>query len=72
MDRSEGAFMSQDKFEALIAQGFAPDRPLEQGDFRWQDDGDGPFIAAWRSAQPCPFPELVRETPLAPEAGAAP
>lgn len=46
----------------LVALGFAPMR-----DFDLQDDSDGHgvYIRRWLSAQPCPFPELIRE-PAAP------
>lgn len=36
--------------------------PESRADAFVQDDGDGsgPFIAIWRSEQPCPFPHLLR------------
>lgn len=42
----------------LMALGFVP-----LVDFIVQDDSDGrgAYIRQWLSAQPCPFPELIRE-----------
>lgn len=55
--------------QQLIDLGFTPSFPGGNGDFVLQDDGDGDgdgdgrgaYIREWRSNQPCPFPELVRE-----------
>ena len=50
--------------EQLEAQGFVSAHPITgSGDFVLQDDSDvrGPYIREWRSAKPCPFPELLRE-----------
>jgi hypothetical protein len=44
--------------------GFTPVHPItDEGDFVLQDDSDGhgPYIREWRSEEPCPFPELLRE-----------
>lgn len=43
--------------QQLIDLGFTP-----FDDFLCQDDGDGrgAYISEWISAQPCPFPELIR------------
>lgn len=51
-------------YQTLIDLGFRQDSPGDaDGDFLLQDDSDGagPYIKVWRSAQPCPFPELLRE-----------
>lgn len=47
----------------LSALGFSAGTPQEPGDFVLQDDsdGNGPYIREWLSAEPCPFPELIRE-----------
>lgn len=55
--------------DELIARGFHASTPLQPGDFVLQDDsdGEGPYIREWLSAQPCPFPELIREPHNTPE-----
>lgn len=47
----------------LTALGFVPDE-----DFICRDDADGnaDYIWRWLSAEPCPFPEAIRE-PIEPE-----
>jgi len=42
---------------------FAASFSLQGGDFVLQDDSDGSglYIREWLSAQPCPFPDLLRE-----------
>lgn len=45
----------RDLVDQLIARGF---KPREDFDAQDDSDGRGPFIRAWRSPLPCPFPEL--------------
>jgi len=50
--------------EKLAALGFfVCDVITGEGDYILQDDSDGrgPYIRRWRSDQPCPFPDLLRE-----------
>lgn len=63
--------------EQLVALGFTSNPIGAGGDFELRDDSDGlgVYIIAWRSTQPCPFPELVRGpygAPPAPFVGIAP
>ena len=49
---------------AAIRANFVPfNRVTGEGDFVAQDDsdGEGPYIRDWKSATPCPYPELIRE-----------
>jgi hypothetical protein len=56
-----------DLHKELAALGFVntdPFRP-DLGDYSLQDncDGDGPFISAWLSDKPCPFPDRIKDAP---------
>lgn len=56
--------MTTDEKITAIRASFQPQAPgySEVYDCILQDDGDGngPYIREWRSATPCPYPELVR------------